>query len=73
MVRLRTGYAPLNPLDARAQTHVGICHVIFIDCNKSEELLFQTFHRKADSLAVDIYFEHFHFHMLLKLYNRGRV
>ena len=45
----------------------------FIGHNKSEKQLVQTFHRKTDSLAVDIHFQHFHLDVLLKLDNRGRV
>ena len=47
--------------------------VDFIGHNKSEKQLVQTFHRKTDSLAVGIYFQHFHFDVLLKFYNCGRV
>ena len=35
--------------------------------------LVQTFHRKTDSLAVDVDFQHFYCDVLLKLDNRGRV
>ena len=45
----------------------------FTGRKKSDNKLLQTFHRKTDSLAVGIYFQHFHFDVLLKFYNCGRV
>ncbi len=100
MVRLRMGYAPINPCDGASSELIsesfvhswpatpkvtglakrnpgrnGCWHLprAFYRPQQISKQLVQTFHRKTDSLAVDIDFQYSHLDVLLKLDNRGRV